>query len=379
MNIAIMRDLPAEQMVSMERYADALVDELRSKPGNRVVESFGPTGHAWLVRRLPRRMRIYYGRYLAYPFSVRKLPADICHIVDHSYGHLLASLPATRTVVTCHDLMTLTATEWLGRVELRPRALTFRYSIFYLRRAAHVIAISQATRNDLIRHGLVAPDRVSVVQPGLAPAFVHARSHRTIDDGLRQTLLRPGESTLLLHLGTCAAYKNLPTVLCCLAELRRRGERARLLRVGAPFSQPLRKLAADLGVDKFVTELGSMRDADLASIYRTCNVLLFPSLKEGFGWPPIEAMACGLPVVASTAAALVESLGDAALYADARDVGGLATACQRLMHEPQVRLRQIALGLARSERFDWQSACTAIMEIYDNVLQRSRGGRGSIG
>ncbi|MHB8575736.1 MAG: glycosyltransferase [Dehalococcoidia bacterium] len=202
----------------------------------------------------------------------------------------------------------------------------------------------------------------------------HVRFCREAEPGDRLRLPIPDE-VAILHVGTAAWQKNLSSVLGCVAELRRRGIPARLIRAGAPLPPPLLRLAADLEIAEYVTELGKPDDFGLKQVYGAADLLLYPSLKEGFGWPPLEALACGLPVVTSFDPALLELTGEAALHAPARDVSALADQCCRLLNDRELRQRLRVASIQRSHTYTWPRTAKAFAAVYARVLQATRNGR----
>ena len=175
-------------------------------------------------------------------------------------------------------------------------------------------------------------------------------------------------SPLILHVGHTGFYKNIVGCLHVIARLRRDGLEVTFVRVGRPMTAEQRALAERLGIADAIMELGALGPEDLADVYRASDVLLFPSLYEGFGWPPIEAMASGLPVVCTRAGSLGEVVGDAALTCEPEDVGGLTEAVARLLTAPGVRESVSRRGLARAREFDWNLTAARVHDVYRAVV-----------
>ncbi len=277
---------------------------------------------AWRARSATwNKIDGYVGRFAVYPRLLRNLRADVMHVVDHGQGYLVAGLDGRRTVVTCHDVILLAlASGRIGSARVPQIALQLlRISLEMMKRAAIVVADSIQTKRDLVDFIHIDPARVIVIHPGLNQAF-------SPDPARAQELRRRlglGSGMAILQIGR-GFYKNLPTVLRVLRRLRAGGIEARVVRVGPSLAGEDRALAGRLGVLDSVVEIGSLPDADLPALYNAVDLLLFPSLYEGFGWPPLEAMASGTPVVCSRAGSLDEIVADAALTADPEDVETLA-------------------------------------------------------
>src|SRR4029079_5062546 len=162
------------------------------------------------------------------------------------------------------------------------------------------------------------PDRITVIHSGLNQPFSPDPALRLAFRARHKTGPRP----LMLQIGR-TFYKNIPGTLRVLHRLRSGGIDARLVRTGRPLGGGERRLAETLKIVDHVVELGGVPDAEIPALYNAVDLLLFPSLYEGFGWPPLEAMASGTPVVCSNAGSLQEIVQDAALTADPEDVEAL--------------------------------------------------------
>jgi glycosyltransferase involved in cell wall biosynthesis len=310
----------------------------------------------------------YLGRFAVYPRVVRTLDVDVTHVVDHGQGYLVANLDARRTVVTCHDVILLAlAAGRIGAARVPPIALQlFRLSVEIMKRAAVVVADSTQTKRDLVRFVGIDPERVTVVFPGLNQLFA--------PDEARGLALRRryglGSGAVLLQVGGIF-YKNLPGILRVLGRLRKGGLDVRLARVGPALGGSDRALAEQLGLADSVLELGMMADADLPALYNAVDLLLFPSLYEGFGWPPLEAMASGTPVVCSRAGSLDEVVGDAALTADPEDVEALAWHAASVLTDSGLKTALIERGLAHAAGFNWDRTAERMVGVYRDVMARA--------
>jgi glycosyltransferase involved in cell wall biosynthesis len=228
-----------------------------------------------------------------------------------------------------------------------------RASLGGLRRAAHVVADSDRTMADLKRAGMPG-DRLTTVHPALALPS---------SDGGPVTR-EPG---LLLHVGNSGFYKNRTTVLEVLAELRQHAD-ARLILAGSPLTPVERQRIATLELHAHVTASPAPSDAALSRLYRMAAVFIFPSLYEGFGWPPLEAMAHGCPVVCSDAASLPEVVGDAALMAPPTDVTALAMHCRHVLEDAEVAHELVQKGRQNLARFTTQRMAGELTEVYGRLV-----------
>jgi glycosyltransferase involved in cell wall biosynthesis len=161
--------------------------------------------------------------------------------------------------------------------------------------------------------------------------------------------------------------------LMVIGQLASRGLDPVLLRVGQPLNLREAARARDMGLLGRVRELGSVGDAELARIYAAADLLLFPSTWEGFGWPPLEALACGTPsVVASECRAVVESMGPSALAEPAHDIRSLASAAERLVTNPTLRKSLVERGKPIVRALTWDRAVESYATVYRDVAARTR-------
>lgn len=370
LNVALLHNYREERQPSMRLYAERLGQALRRqhvrvtrvRPNGVVPDPWPRRSSVW------RRIDDYAGRYLVYPRLLRPVKADVVHIIDHAQSHLIGVLDARRTVVTCHDLvlLLLDAGRFSGLRLPRAAFELFRFSLELAKRAAVVVADSSQTRRDLIEVVGIDPGKVKVIFPGLNQAFVP-------DAERGQTLRRRtglGKGLLILHIGG-VFYKNIPGVLRVLSRLRQGGLDVRLVRAGPPLGGVDRQVAERLDIVSNIVELGWVEDAELPALYNAVDLLLFPSIYEGFGWPPLEAMASGTPVVCSRAGSLEEVVGDAALTADPEDTEALSWHAAAALTDQKLRAALIQRGLAHVGRFRWERTASEMIEVYREVAAKA--------
>lgn len=363
--VLLVRDVPEQGLRSMERLADEVERGFAAHTRYEITPMRLRLSRASARIPLLRRAESYATRFLAYPVAARARPAGLYHVIDHGYAHAAALLPPARTVISCHDLMLLVAAE--GHAGFEPGRLSlvrFRWTVSFLRRAAAVIVPTEATRRDVVRLAGVDPARIRVVPYGVDARF------RPLGDEQRANLKRRMTAAphVILHVSTGDPYKNVPATLRALAALRNSGVDAVLARAGRPLTEDQRLLAASLRIEPFIVDHGAVPDSRLVELYSAADALVFPSFYEGFGWPPLEAMACGTPVVTSTAPALVEVTGDAALHAPATEPDALAAALRSVLTSRDVSDRLRWAGIAHANSFSWQRTIDGFAGAYDAVL-----------
>jgi glycosyltransferase involved in cell wall biosynthesis len=372
LRVAVLHNYGDERQPSMRLYADRLGNALvrhgvsvtRLRPPAIVPERWRERSTTWA------KLDSQFGRFAVYPRLVRQLDADVIHVIDHGQAYLLNSLHASRTVVTCHDVILLAlANGRIGSSPVPPFALHLLYlSLELMKRAAAIVAVSEQTKRDLVTFLNIPPQRITVIPSGLNQPF----SPDAERGAATRRRLGLGDGPLVLHIGR-AFYKNISGVLRVIAGLRAQGVPARLVRTGRPLSGRDRALAERLGIVDAVIELRGVPDEDLPGLYNAVDLLLFPSLYEGFGWPPLEAMASGTPVVCSRAGSLDDVVGEAALTADPENVEALTWHAGAVLGDPRLRRALVERGLAHATRFSWEQTAADLIGVYRDVAARAEG------
>ena len=334
--VLLVPDLRLEGWPSMDRYASRLAQHLAQlapdldvRLATRVA---GPTVEgdgAGVVREpvtgLAGELRRYAARYLAYPARVRWMPADLMHVLDHSYGHLLLARrwPVPR-LITVHDLMpVLTLERGATHARDRMRNRLLARVLRGLRTADGWIVATEWLRGELASW-LGSDQGIHVIPYGIEDAFFVAGTERPA--ATRSRLGIPGSAFVVVHVGSVVARKNIPALIAAVAGLRSQGLDAWLLQLGGAFTADQRRDLVQAGLERFARFVPSASEADLRAGYRAADVLLFPSHYEGFGFPVLEAMASGTPVVTSGAGGLAEVAGDAAVVVGGREPGQIGRA-----------------------------------------------------
>jgi glycosyltransferase involved in cell wall biosynthesis len=351
MKIALFLAFPDPYRISMERYASNLAASIAPllQPTESVVSFLPP------AKLSPRWVR-YVSQYGMYPLSARRSQGKVNHIVDHAYGHLLWALSPRRTVVTVHDAIALKTRS--GFIQ--------RYNLSGIRRAAHVICDSETTQREFLRLSGYPSERTTVIYLGVGEEFFSDPTGNPFDR------LGIPPDRYVLHIGHTMVYKNIPGLLRIFSTLTRSmGLGLRLLRVGGPFFPEQEQLARDLGVDDRILHLGYLPQNRLPDLYRCAELLLFPSLDEGFGFPLLEAMASGLPVVASNRGSLPELAGEAALLVDPEDEPAMAQRAQDLLQNGPLRLRLQEVGRRRAREFTWEKTAQKTLNLYRRIHQEN--------
>ncbi|MFZ2488504.1 MAG: glycosyltransferase family 1 protein [Anaerolineae bacterium] len=301
--------------------------------------------------------------HLRLSLEMTQHPPDVLFVPSH----VLPILHPRRSVVTVHDLgyhLFPAAHKPLDRTYLN-------YSTrFNAHSAAHVLADSQATRDDLVRFTGVAAAKVTVVYLGRDETL-----HPVPDTASRAAALQrlgvavPGQPVppYILYVGTLQPRKNLLRLLDAFALVRSQHPELRLVLAGKLgwLSEPIVQRAAALG--NAVLFPGFIPDADLPALLTGALAFAFPSLYEGFGFPVLEAQACGTPVLAANTSSLPEVAGDAALLVDPLDTEAIAAGLLRLVDDAGLRGQLRAAGFANLARFSWRRCAEQTLAVLEAV------------
>ncbi len=265
-------------------------------------------------------------------------------------------------VTTIHDLSVVRHPEWhpADRVDWYQREFEAG-----LARTHHFITVSNFTRDEMVSLLGIPAERITPIPLGIGPAF-RPPDREDGPAGLPGSSLPP----CLLYVGTLEPRKNVPGLLAAYASLPA-SLRQRVPLVIAGMSgwgqEDVRQLAVRLGVIEQVFTLGYVSEEQLRALYHAAHALVWPTLYEGFGLPPLEAMACGTPVITSNAASLPEVVGDAAVLIDPLVPEQIAEAMRRLIEDEALRATLSARGLARTRQFSWDRCAQAHATVYRAV------------
>jgi glycosyltransferase involved in cell wall biosynthesis len=283
--------------------------------------------------------------------------------VFHSPDFVLPPLRSGRTIVTVHDL------SFIRYPECADRGLVAYLSVVVprsLRRADLILADSAWTRQDIVTLLGIPAEKIVVVPAGVSAEY-HPINDSSILNAARVRYRLPGR--FILHVGTLEPRKNLVRLLQAFQRIADQEPEIHLVLVGSKgwLYQDIFASVERLRLAQRVVFPGYVADADLPAIYNLATVFAYPSLYEGFGIPPLEAMACGVPVVCSNSSSLPEVVGDAAVQVEPTDTDALAAALLRLLSDDTLRHSLRSRGLARARLFTWEAAAQTLLRVYARV------------
>ncbi len=368
MRIAIIRPMPN---FSMDVYADGVIDGLRAVRPDWEIIDLKPKPVNRSSRSVWIRFQKAYERFWHFPQAIRQQQADIYHIIEAAEAHAVYGLKRNQktAVVTCHDLINFHSQENLkGSVQLPfiSRYLWLR-GIRGMEKADHTIAVSEATAKEVTQILDIGSGQITVTPNGVDPAFKPLSANQIAL--VRQQRKLSLNTLCLLNVGSDHPRKNVLTILKTVEVLKQRGLSVCFWKVSADFTDEQKAFIHAHGLASCVSYLGKPAQSELVQLYGAADILIAPSLHEGFGLTLLEAMAAGTPVVTSNVSAMPEVVSDAAVLVDPTDVEAIAAAIQLIHRDAGYREELIQKGLKRAQQFTWQAAAEQVAQVYERLAK----------
>jgi glycosyltransferase involved in cell wall biosynthesis len=296
------------------------------------------------------------------PMALRRARVDLFH-APHYVVSPFSRCPA---VVTIHDCIHLRFPQYL------PNRAAHVYAKWMMRmaarRAQRILTVSEASKQDILRYLKVPASKVEVIYNALDERLAIAPPEADVTRVRERYQLR---SSYVLYAGNIKPHKNVDRLIEAFAMLRKgRRDDLKLLIIGDEISKypNLRRLVHRYQLHQHVRFFGFVSDDTLSVLYRLAAVFVFPSLFEGFGLPPLEAMASGTPVVTSNVSSLPEVVGDAALLIDPMNPAAIADAMRRVLDDGALRADLIRRGCQRVKAFSWERSVARVREVYKEIV-----------
>ena len=373
--VLLIGNYSADQQQSMQRFNTMMLQGLNAAGIDAELIKPQPLlGKFRAAGRFIAKWLGYIDKYVFFPFHLcRKLAVrpEIVHVCDHSNAVYVKRCAGARVLVTCHDLLAVRG--GLGEQTDSPASITGRilqrWILSGLRRANALVCVSRATARDVERlvDRATGLPQISDVRLGLnypyrklEPEVARARLARIAGVDL--------DLPFVLHVGSNARRKNREGVLRIFSRCREKWN-GQLIFAGDLLGPQFRSLASALGISDRVIQVENPADEILEALYNCALALLYPSRFEGFGWPVIEAQACGCPVVCSNAGPIPEAAGDAGLFHDVDDEAGFAADLLRLTNRTE-REAWSEKSLRNAERFSTDQMIAQYIDIYRQLGAR---------
>lgn len=333
------------------------------------LQTLSVTDHIKIVRLTrPTRLIVLWDQ-LCWYHVLKRERIDVFHSLI--YG--IPLLCPCHRILTIHDLTPFVFPEVVSKFRQK---IVFRINFSSGKFADRIITASQHSKQDLLQHLHLAEKHIAVISDGVSERYTVLGHDDVL---LRQINARyhiPGR--FLLYVGGFDRNKNLITLLQAFRRLLENHPSLKdtvyLVFTGTltPAADTLRALSREWGLGRSVIFTGFAPEEDLIRLYNAAEVFVFPSLYEGFGLPPLEAMACGTPVICSNAASLPEVVGDAAMQVSPDSPAELASAIYDVLSNPQLQERMRRKGLERAKEFSWNNTAGKTLQVYAEVFRKQK-------
>jgi len=279
----------------------------------------------------------------------------------HSPHYVIPVWKICPTIVTIHDLIHL----------LFPENLPFKGAYLYawvmLKNAVYksdrVITVSENSKHDIVEHLRIPEDKIVVIPNGVNKAFHPVEDKEKIDEVKKR--YSTGER-FLLFVGNLKPHKNIERLLRAIKLIRNRNLRLVIVG-GGKITPPLKEIITQGDLLARVSFLPYLDEETLNLLYNASEALVFPSLYEGFGLPPLEAMACGTPVIASLVSSIPEILGNAAWYVEPRNIESIAQGIEKVVSDSKLKEHLKKLGRERASLYTWENTARRTLELYHQL------------
>jgi glycosyltransferase involved in cell wall biosynthesis len=265
-------------------------------------------------------------------------------------------------VITVHDIAYIRFPDLLNK----SRQIYKKYILsLSVKKADIIIAVSHSTKRDIIEFFKVDEKKIKVIHHGVESRF-HPISNV---EGYRTRNNLP--SKMILNIGTLEPRKNVVTLIKAFKKLQERGFKDYVLTIAGEKGWLYKKIFKEIkssGMEQSIRLLGVVRDEELPLLYNCADLFVYPSLYEGFGLPPLEAMACGVPIITSNTSSLPEVVGNAGIMVDPNDIESLSDEMYRVLKDKELKHQMSRDGLKRSKMFTWEKMANEVLETYNEIL-----------
>jgi len=359
MKIAIDTQTTLGQKSGFGFYVKNLVEALaKVDPENKYVLISPQTGQHAKDFSTPQR---WFWDQFIFPRRARKSKVDLLHQPCFSAPLFYEG----RVIVTCHDLISIFFPE---NLPLASRLFYSKWEPFSYRKASKIIAISEHTKRDIMALLKIPEEKISVIPLAASRDFRPIRSMRKLKE-VREKY-KTGQN-YLLDVGTIEPRKNLPFLVRAYALAVREGVDSNLVITGKKgwYYQGLFQLVEDLNLEDKVIFTGYVEEKDLPALYSGAKAFVFPSLYEGFGLPPLEAMACGTPVISSNTSSMPEVIGKAGILISPKDERLWANIIVNVLKDKALAQTLSEWGVRQAKKFSWEETARKTIEVYREVVE----------
>jgi glycosyltransferase involved in cell wall biosynthesis len=307
-------------------------------------------------------LRGIFWRYVILPQKLKKLDVDLVHD-PRGIGILSFDMPFKK-VITIHDLSSLL----YPSINIGGMCAHKLLGAKTIKNVDKVITISECTKRDVMKYLKAPEEKVKVIYNGKDEGFKPV-NQKEVDKFKQKYNL---DFSFILYVGVLQPRKNIPTLIKAYYKLKKEGIKHKLVIAGGKGWQykKIFETVEKLNLQKDVIFIGHIPDDDIPKLYNAADLFAFPSIYEGFGLPPLEAMACETPVVTSNSSSLPEVVGDAGIMVNPYDVDGLSKAMYEVLTNEGLRADMVKKGLERAKMFSWEKCAKEVLEVYEEAINR---------
>jgi glycosyltransferase involved in cell wall biosynthesis len=299
--------------------------------------------------------------YLIYPLIVaKKIKKDnIKHITSQDLAYLLNFLKIKKTIITCHDLI-----PWAYE---KNHSLIWKNNIKGLKKADEIITVSQFSKSEIVKYVKYPEKKIHVIPNGVDHNSYYKNRNKNVLKKLNIEL----NNKIILYVGTEQHRMNFSVLVKSFAKLKKILPNIKLLKIGNPHSNIERRkilnLISDLNLQKDVIFTGYVLEEELPKWYNAADLLVYPCAYAGFGLPPLEAMACGTPVITSNTSSLPEVVGDAGIMVNPNNIEELTKKMYEVLTNDGLSKDMSNMGLKRAKLFNWDKSAQKTLKIYKEI------------
>ncbi|WP_048187969.1 glycosyltransferase family 4 protein [Methanobacterium paludis] len=284
---------------------------------------------------------------------------NIKHITSQELAYILNSVKLENSIVTCYDLI-----PWAYD---KNRSSIWKENMKGLRLADCIITISEFSKEEIMKYLDYPAERIKIVYPAADHSVYYENRNKEILSKLNIS----NDQKVVLYVGSEMPRQNVPVLIKAFAELKKKFPDIKLVKIGESQSyrerENILKLIKDLHLHEDVIFAGYVPEEDMPKWYNAADILVYPCAYAGFGLPPLEAMACGTPVITSNTTSLPEVVGDAGIMIDPQDVDLMADKMYEVFTNNSLKEELVKKGLEQSKRFNWEDSAKKTLEIYEEI------------
>ena len=283
---------------------------------------------------------------------------NIKHITSQEVAYIQNSLEMDKTVVTCHDLI-----PWIYD---KDRSKFWKDNIEGLKKADAIITVSEFSKKEIIKYLDYPPQNIHIVEDAVDHSIYYEKRDKEI---LKTFNIQ--DQKVVLYVGSETPRQNVPLLLKAFAQIKTKISDIKLLKIGESQSYGAREnileVINNLGLQEDVIFVGYVPEEEMPKWYNASDVLVYPCDYAGFGLPPLEAMACGTPVITSNTTSLPEVVGDAGIMINPKDVELMADKMYEVLTDSTLNKNMTIKGLKRAKLFNWDESAQKTKKIYENI------------